>query len=395
MFREGPATVKLTKLDSKATLKFDKPCLEVENTGNNLESIKADVKVKGGKWFYEAKLVTYGKIQIGWCTDKCTVQSNPTNGIGNDAESWSYDGSCQKSFGPSASSTGRYGEYWNQGDIIGTVLDLDSKTISYYRNGKDLGIAFNNVVVGDGIYPAASSSKKQKCAFNFGKETFKFPLNEVFPDIHPLQLAISETQQAELDKIFDKYRAIYHKESEETDDLIKGDGLAKYSQDLGIVDDKDPSLLVIAWKLNTVHGKCWELTREEFLGWAIHSCWNLDTMKKKAASWRDEIKNAAKFRQFYNFVFDYLKEDKKVIGVEEAATLWEILGIDTRWPLYVKWHDYIKAKKSVSRDAWRLFLNFVEQYPKDVSAYDADGCWPSVIDEFVDHVRAKDGKKES
>lgn len=46
------------------------------------------------------------------------------------------------------------------GDIIGTILDADAKTISYYRNGKDMGVAFSNVNIGDGLYPAASLQKR-------------------------------------------------------------------------------------------------------------------------------------------------------------------------------------------------------------------------------------------
>ena len=58
-------------------------------------------------------------------------------------------------------------------------------------------------------------------------------------------------------------------ESGETQDLVQGNGILQYSQDMGI-DDKDPLLMVIAWKLNSMHGKAWEFTRDEFVGgWAI------------------------------------------------------------------------------------------------------------------------------
>jgi len=93
-----------------------------------------------------------------------------------------------------------------------------------------------------------------------------------------LHLSLSDNQHSDLEKTFEKYKAIGNMDS---DDCIKGDGLQKYAHDLGIVDDKDPMMLVIAWKLNALHNKCWELTREEFMGWAIHSWWNIDTRKKK------------------------------------------------------------------------------------------------------------------
>lgn len=41
--------------------------------GKQFETVRADVKVRGGKWYYEVKLLGHGKMHIGWCTDKCNV----------------------------------------------------------------------------------------------------------------------------------------------------------------------------------------------------------------------------------------------------------------------------------------------------------------------------------
>jgi len=396
MFREGPSSVRLHKMDPKGAVKVNKDGLEVDNQGNNFENLKGDVKVRGGKWFYEVKLLTYGQMRIGWCTDKCNIATNTYTGIGNDNESWAYDGSCQKAWFGTNSNNDRYGEYWNNGDVIGTVLDLEAKTISFYRNGKDMGVAFTNVAVGDGILPAASLQRKQKLLFNFGKEPFKFPINEVFPDVHPLHLSLTEQQQKELEKLYEKYKAVGVSlgESGDNEDLIKGQGLLQYGQDLGIIDDKDPGLFIVFWKLNVTHEKCWEFTREEFVGgWAIHGCHNVPAMKKKLEAWRQDVKNPQKFKLFYFYVFDYLKEDKKILAVEEATTVWDMLGMNQRWPLMTSWLEFLHDKKAVSRDTWRLFLNFTEQYPNNLDNYDTDGCWPSMIDEFVEYVQKGKGKK--
>lgn len=37
-----------------------------------------------------------------------------------------------------------YGKPWQNGDIIGCCIDLDSQEISFSHNGQDLGIAFQN-----------------------------------------------------------------------------------------------------------------------------------------------------------------------------------------------------------------------------------------------------------
>jgi Kip1 ubiquitination-promoting complex protein 1 len=78
-------------------------------------------------------------------------------GIGNDSESWSFDGSTQRAW--TSNSSQKFGEYWSQGwpfkisiiilgDVIGCILDLDNKTITYFRNGNELGAAFNGITVG-------------------------------------------------------------------------------------------------------------------------------------------------------------------------------------------------------------------------------------------------------
>jgi hypothetical protein len=41
-------------------------------------------------------------------------------------------------------------------DIIGCALDCDEKTISYYYNGTCLGIAFRDIQIFDGLFPAVS-----------------------------------------------------------------------------------------------------------------------------------------------------------------------------------------------------------------------------------------------
>jgi len=394
--REGPSQIAVHKMDPKGQIKIKD--LECDNVGGkNFETVKADVKVKGGKWYYEVKLLGYGKMHIGWCTDKCNIQTNSYTGIGHDTESWSYDGNYQAAWHGSSSNQKKYGEHWANGDVIGCVLDLEAKNMSFYRNGKDLGIAFEKIAIGDGVYPAASIQYGQKLSFNFGKETFKYPLNEVFPDIHPLHINLSKDQQTQLTKLFDKYKSlgINIAESAENEDVIKGPGLIAYSQDLGITDEKDPALLIVAWKLNAKDAKVWEISRESFVGgWSLEGVYTLDQMKKKNKQWKEELKQAPKFKSFYYFVFDYLKEDKTILSMEEATTVWDIIGMtESRWPMMPKWLEYLQGKKSITRDTWRLFLSFTEQYPVDLSTFNADDCWPTMIDDFVD-VNKKTGKNE-
>ncbi len=53
-------------------------------------------------------------------------------------------------------------------------------------------------------------------------------------------------------------------ESGETGDVIKGQGILEYGQALGVVEDTDPGLLIVLWKLGAKAQ--WEVSREEFVG---------------------------------------------------------------------------------------------------------------------------------
>jgi len=209
---------------------------------------------------------------------------------------------------------------------------------------------------------------------------------------------LTKDQQKSLDKLYDTYKNIGVKlsESGETDDVIKGQGLLQYGQTLGITDEKDPGLIIVAWKLNAKDKKVWEFSRESFVaGWAMNGAYDLDGMKKKLKGWREDLVNKpASFKQFYFFVFDYLKEDRTVLSIDEVKLVWEMLGFtENRWPLMSKWLPFVGDKKSLTRDTWRLFLTFTQQYPKDLSNFNMDDCWPTLIDEFVD-IQTKDLKKK-
>jgi predicted metal-dependent RNase len=44
------------------------------------------------------------------------------------------------------------------GDYIGVAIDLDAKKMDFYRNGHNMGTAYDNFSVGDGLYPAVTLS---------------------------------------------------------------------------------------------------------------------------------------------------------------------------------------------------------------------------------------------
>ena len=72
-----------------------------------------------------------------------------------------YDGDRapgQGKWGDGSAKCWSYGMPWKAGDIAGFACDLDlensSKTITFYLNGKSMGVAFSNVDFDSGLSPA-------------------------------------------------------------------------------------------------------------------------------------------------------------------------------------------------------------------------------------------------
>ncbi len=51
------------------------------------------------------------------------------------------------------------------------------------------------------------------------------------------------------------------------------------------------------------------------------------------------------------------------------------------------WDTQEKYGKSISKDTWSLFLDFINSCDADFKEYDEDGAWPVVIDSFVEYAR--------
>lgn len=126
---------------------------------------------QGGRWFYEALLLTDGLMQIGWASPSFRCDPVCGQGVGDHTSSWSFDGFRMKKWCVSSSP---YGARWRTGDVLGVLLDLDLHEMRFYLNGTDLGPAFVGFS-GRGLFPAASLNVGQAARFNFGQSPFIHP----------------------------------------------------------------------------------------------------------------------------------------------------------------------------------------------------------------------------
>eukprot|EP01119_Soliformovum_irregulare_P010969 TRINITY_DN2710_c0_g1_i1.p1 TRINITY_DN2710_c0_g1~~TRINITY_DN2710_c0_g1_i1.p1 ORF type:complete len:615 (-),score=204.72 TRINITY_DN2710_c0_g1_i1:16-1860(-) len=413
--RDGPAQAAMEKaIKDEKDITFGTKNLELSNNSNNYTTAfaKGNVKVNSGKWYFEVRIVNSGVIQVGWCTLNYNPKVTATS-----EHSWSYEISRQEK--KKDANSEKYGQYCNTGDIIGCLIDVDAKIISFSHNGKDLGTAFttDNDIVGR-ICPLVGIGRRAKVVVNFGKDGYAFPV-EGYNMIHSF---LTDKEIDSLFKLFCKYRDVGNTQlledrkqeilaekgkqelqvensslqvevDVELKDTIHGTGLLEFQKHIGIVDDDDIMVLAIPWKMKC--GKVWEISKEEFMNtWTITGCSTLEKMKSKVKEWREDLKKEIEFKQFYNFVFDYLKEDKKILTLDEALTAWSLIMKDKKWPMFGDFQEFLTEdhKKAISRDVWQQLWHFMKAHPLNLKEHDPMSSWPIVFDEFVEWME-KVGRK--
>jgi hypothetical protein len=141
------------------------------------------VPLMTGKWYYEAVLITAGCLQIGWADSSFAghCHSERGDGCGDGPSSWAYDGWRRYRWHCNATE---WGSRWEEGDVVGCMVDLDEKVISFTLNGKGeeigMGVAFSKDGFRPctGVYACVSFNRKEKVRLILGgkgNEGFHYP----------------------------------------------------------------------------------------------------------------------------------------------------------------------------------------------------------------------------
>jgi len=240
-------------------------------------------------------------------------------------------------------------------------------------------------------------NRNSKAKVNLGKDPFAH--SQERQGFFALQCKLSENEMKDLAKIFNRFKSLGESSQDSIDDVIQGDGSLKLQEELGAVEDDDPLMMIVSWKLNCE--VTWEFSRGEFMdGLMVIGCHTIRQIKEKCEEWKREVEmNEESFKNFYTFVFGYLKTEPqaKVLLVETAETVWDMLLKRRKWGLYDQWIKFLKVKqqKAISRDVWQQLLEFIDAYPKNLDKYDETAAWPLLFDEFVEWVKGGDGEGDS
>jgi hypothetical protein len=170
-----------------------------ENHTPHPQTICVDMPIKKGVAYYEIYCTQnsspYSFIQAGWSIRNSLIKCPPdlramdrkdrelpmSLGLGSTRDSWGVDGVMRPDYRESqkyydGKATAYKNSLWKAGSVVGCLLDMDSATISYSLNGRDLGTAFSLRDYSAakwrcGLTPAFSLSPGQSLHLNLGGKT--------------------------------------------------------------------------------------------------------------------------------------------------------------------------------------------------------------------------------
>lgn len=147
-----------------------------------------------------------------------------------------------------------------------------------------------------------------------------------------------ELDRKKVEQLFLKYRDPHDPQR------VNSDGVIRFLEDLNL-SPECVLVLIIAWKFRA-EKQC-EFSRNEFIeGFVNMSCDSLDKLKMKLLQLEKELADHMKFKDFYQFTFNYAKEPgQKSLELETAIIYWGIV-LKGRFKFLELWNKFLTVSCS-------------------------------------------------
>lgn len=430
--RDGPAAVELQPLGtSHAKRDRGKPRSERAtlrtSAGHKLVlagdgAVCSNVRMLADRWYFEATVLSVGAslrnsasgnahCRVGVCV------SSTERAVFVDGAAAAGESSLASSVCGDAHADGGDGEQqWCVGDVLSMLVDVDAALVRCWRHSR---ATLERATALHGRPPKLASSTGSRLLhlgntdggvraygavgegwnveFNFGSSPFALrPLLGV----RTLYSRLADAQVGESHTLFDRLAG-----SSADEALITGDGVAALQAELAAQSSdakrhEDLLLLLLAWRCHAT--TLWTLTRDEFvlmcMKYGVSTLSAITSLLVKDVALLGDMSGDDDATELYNFAFEYLRDDKKVLLVEEACVAWELLLKPKQWALFDDWIVFVRsgAHKAVARDPWQQVVPFAMKYRTRETAmttHDAENSAFNVLfDEFVEFLARAERK---
>lgn len=105
----------------------------------------------------------------------------------------------------------------------------------------------------------------------------------------------------------------------------------------------------------------------------------------------------AAFGKLYTYCFGMAKpEGSRNIDMETSCAFWSVL-LGPQYPIVKDILEFINEKgtyKATNKDLWSMMLEFCQTVNPSLQDYEADGAWPTLLDDFVSWQKVRLGLPE-